>query len=75
MSEHTSEWHIEAIWAAAYEYYHAGYPRPTALHDAIDAAMTHAFGDGYAQAVEDMLEKSARAMNETGQGEHLGVTK
>ncbi len=68
-----SEWHIEAIFIAA---------DPTALwaHDsplskAIDAAMSHAYAEGRADEREDWIEKTLRAMNETGQGEHLGVTK
>jgi hypothetical protein len=44
------------------------------LSDAIDAAMSHAYAEGRADQLRDMreaeFEKAARAMNETGQGEH-----
>jgi hypothetical protein len=47
------------------------------LSDAIDAAMSHADLEGYRRCKREVeqaaLEKAARAMNETGQGEHGGL--
>jgi hypothetical protein len=51
---------------------------PRSAHsDAIDAAMSHADLEGYRRCKREVeqaaLEKAARAMNETGQGEHGGL--
>lgn len=47
------------------------------LSDAIDAAMSHADLAGYRRCLRERmqaeLEKAARLMNETGQGEHMGL--
>ncbi len=68
---------IQAIFDAADEPDFDAKARDRKLSDAIDEAMSHAFGEGYAQCRGDMreqeLEKAMRALNETGQGEH-GLT-
>jgi hypothetical protein len=81
--EHNTEWLIEQIFEAADEFgalpLNAPMERLKAvdnkLSKAIDAAMSHAYAEGRADQLRDMreaeLEKAARAMNETGQGEHL----
>ncbi len=43
------------------------------LYDAIVDAQTEAYAEGRADEREEWVEQAMRAMNETGQGEHLGV--
>jgi len=82
----TTEDVIEAIFQAA-DAFCDDRARRRLMSDAIDAAMSHAYAEGRADQASDeremreeiaakrrmQLEETARAMNETGQGEH-GVT-
>jgi hypothetical protein len=81
--EHDAESLIEAIFEAAEDVAFKSRDPEVAkaadrkLGKAIDAALTHAYAEGRSDQHKEHraaeFEKAARAMNETGQGEHGNV--